>query len=230
MQMSVSDEAARAWDREYVAGRYHGESPVPLIHDILAWARKRGVRKGLYIGCGNGRNFIPLIDAGLDLVGLDISAVALQQLSDRAPAVAHRLVRGDLSALSPDEQFELVIGIQVFQHGMRDTCHAHIRAAQSLVDGAGLLAIRVNAVDTDIEYEHDVIERNADGGYTVRYRDGPKSGLAIHFFARSELESLFSESFQAVLPLRVSSTVRQPPGRGQWSQWEGIWERIQQSP
>lgn len=52
---------AASWDAEYAAGRYLSEPPVPFVHDILSAARAHGVRTGLYVGCGNGRNFVPLI-------------------------------------------------------------------------------------------------------------------------------------------------------------------------
>jgi 2-polyprenyl-3-methyl-5-hydroxy-6-metoxy-1,4-benzoquinol methylase len=55
------------------------------VADILAAARAAGVTGGLYIGCGNGRNYEPLVRGGLDLTGLDISEVALGQLSARMP-------------------------------------------------------------------------------------------------------------------------------------------------
>jgi SAM-dependent methyltransferase len=223
--MKSTGEEARAWDREYVAGRYGGEPPVDFVRDILSHARQRGVHRGLYIGCGNGRNFLRLVEGGLELTGLDISAVALTQLTQRAPSMAHRLVHGDLSALPEDMRFELVIGIQVFQHGTRDAAHAHIRSAQERVQPAGLFAIRVNAVDTDVEYDHEILEEFPDGSYTIRYRDGPKQGLAIHFFSDEELAGLFADDFRPILPLQLTSTVRQPPGRGQWSQWEAIWQR-----
>lgn len=55
--------------------------------------------RGLCVGCGNGRNYLPLVDGGLDLTGLDISAAAITQLTARAPDRRDRLVHGDLSAL-----------------------------------------------------------------------------------------------------------------------------------
>src|SRR5207248_3084522 len=69
---------------------------------------------GLYIGCGNGRNYLPLVDGGLDLVGLDVSAAALAKLAERAPGRSERLIHGDLRALPPSASYRLVIGIQVF--------------------------------------------------------------------------------------------------------------------
>jgi hypothetical protein len=117
-----------------------------------------------------------------------------------------------------------VIGIQVFQHGDRAVAHRHIAAAQARLSPRGLFCLRVNAVGTDLEFPHDVIERAVDGGFTVRYRAGPKAGLDIHFFAASELAALF-EGYETVLAPRLARTWRTPRTRGQWSQWEAIWRK-----
>lgn len=139
--MTPHDEAA-SWDAEYTSGRYRGEPPIDFVPDILAAARDAELigTEGLYIGCGNGRNYLPLIAGGLDLVGLDVSAVALQQLAERAPERFHRLVHGDLGALPYERTYPIVIGIQVFQHGNRVRAHAHIKAAQARVANGGLFA------------------------------------------------------------------------------------------
>jgi hypothetical protein len=97
--MNQQHSTAAAWDTEYRAGRYRDEPPVTFTQDILAAARETGPDRGLYIGCGNGRNYLPLVAAGLDLTGLDISAAAIAQLASRAPGRRDRLIRGDLTAL-----------------------------------------------------------------------------------------------------------------------------------
>ncbi|WP_421726337.1 class I SAM-dependent methyltransferase [Bauldia sp.] len=218
---------AGAWDDDYGRGRYVAAPPLPFAGDILAKAVETGVADGLglYIGCGNGRNYVPMVDAGLDLIGLDISAVALEQLAIRRPGRAHRLVHGDLSALPPGETYAMVIGIQVFQHGNRADAHRHVRAALERVDPGGLFCLRVNAVGTDVLYHHHVCERSPDGGLTVRYRAGPKNGLDIHFFDREEIAALIPPGFDTLLPMRRDRTWRTRPATGQWSQWEGIWRR-----
>lgn len=218
--------AAQAWDVEYDAGRYREEPPVPFVADILAAAGDHDLigETGVYIGCGNGRNYLPLVAGGLDLIGLDISATAIGQLDARAPSRRGRLIHGDLSALPGGAAYALVVGIQVFQHGDRSIAHEHIRAAQARLMPRGLFCLRVNAIGTDLAYAHEVIERDDDGGFTVRYQAGPKAGLDIHFFAESELSSLFAD-YAPVLAPRVARTWRTPPEQGQWSQWEAIWRR-----
>lgn len=221
---SDHDSAAVSWDAEYTAGRYDGEPPVAFIRDILAAARRAAVTRGLYVGCGNGRNYLPLVGGGLDLTGLDISSAAIARLAARAPDRRDRLVLGDLSALPAESVYPLLIGIQVFQHGDRAAAHAHIRAAQQRVSPGGLFCLRVNATATDLWPRHEVTEHDPDGGFTVRYLAGPKQGLHIRFFTSTELDELFAE-FTPILPLRVQQTCRDPPQPGQWSQWEAIWRK-----
>jgi hypothetical protein len=225
-QMGETDGVAAAWDAEYGADRYRGEPPVAFTEDILAAARASGLSRGLYVGCGNGRNYLPLVAGGLNLTGLDISATAIAQLAVRAPGRRPDLVRGDLRALPPAATYPLVIGIQVFQHGDRARAHAHIRAAQARVAGGGLFCLRVNATGTDIWPGHEVTERHPDGGLTVRYLAGPKRHLLIHFFSAAELGVLFGSGFEPVVPLRPQHTGRAAPEPGRWTQWEAIWRRI----
>jgi trans-aconitate methyltransferase len=206
----MAEDVAAAWNAEYASGRYTGEPPVPFVYDIVAAAREARVagEEGLYIGCGNGRNYVPLVAAGLNLQGIDISSVAISQLRAKCPACRHKLVLGDLSSLSPEARYALVIGIQIFQHGSRSEAHELVEQALDRVSANGLFAVRVNAVGTDVEHAHEVIERHADGSYTILYTAGPKTGLAVHFWAAIELHSIISK----VLPCRHSRSDRRRPG------------------
>jgi SAM-dependent methyltransferase len=218
---------AAAWDAEYLAGRYTTEPPLLFVDDIVAAARERGCRHGIYVGCGNGRNYARLVEGGLDLIGLDVSIAAIQQLAKRLPDRRARLIVGDIGCLRPETRLPLVVGIQVFQHGRAEQASAHIRAAQALVAPGGLFCVRVNADATDVLHDHRVSEQAVDGSYTVQYLDGPKKGLFIHFFSRRSLTALFADGFTPLMPMRLSVTQRDAPETGQWSQWEGIWCRTE---
>jgi SAM-dependent methyltransferase len=223
--MSAATVESR-WDDEYREGRYEGDPPVAFVQDIIDAARIHRPPNdvGLYIGCGNGRNYVPLVEAGLDLVGLDISRSAVEQLSARLPdRRTSRLIHGGVSALPQGSTFGTVIGIQVFQHGTESEAQAHVRAAIDLVVPGGLFCVRVNAVGTEIEYAHTALTGSTGSGLTVRYDQGPKRDLTIHFFARDEIERL-TERLLPILPLRIHRTHRQMPSAGHWDQWEGIWQ------
>jgi hypothetical protein len=215
-------EVAARWDDEYRKGRYVDERPVPFVGDIATAVRELRPADdvGIYIGCGNGRNYIPLVEAGLDLTGIDVSATAIRQLAERRPDRVSRLVHGDITALPAGSKFGTVIGIQVFQHGCEADAHAHIRAALELLVAGGLFCIRVNASGTQLEHAHTVTETNDAGGFTVVYDEGPKRGLEVHFFGRAELEGLLGD-LDVVTPIRRDRTYR--PTTGHWDQWEGIW-------
>ena len=213
-----------AWDAEYARGRYADEPPVSFVADIIAVATEHGLLSGsaIDIGCGNGRNLLPMRDAGLDAVGLDTSAEGLRQLSRRSPG--SRLLLGTVAAFR-ERSFSVVVGIQVFQHGDRETALRHLSAAAELVVGGGILGVRVNAIGTEVWPEHEVIKRDPSGGFTVRYLAGPKTGLPIHFFSERELRSAVPSDFTEILPPRLDATRREPPAPGSWLQWEAIWGR-----
>ena len=222
--MSVARSAVEVWNEEYKRGRYADEPPVDFVDDILLAARREGVSTGLYIGCGTGRNLLPLVDGGLDLLGLDVSDEAIRQLRQARPDRASQLVCGDLDALPAGRRWPLVVAIQVFQHGDRHEAHEHVCAAQARVEPGGLLCVRVNAVGTDVWPSHEVVERGPDDGFSVRYMAGSKNGLTIHFFSAAELDTMCT-GWTPVLALRAHRTERTPPGVGQWTQWEAIWRR-----
>lgn len=223
--MSDSPElaaTAAVWDAEYAAGRYEGEPAVDFVEDIVAAARSHGADSGLYIGCGNGWNYLPLVARGLDLTGVDISATAIERLRRKAPHRAERLRVGTTADLPEGLRWPLVIGIQVFQHGDRAVAHANLRSALARVSPGGLFALRVNAVGTHVWPAHEIVEHCADGGFTVRYLAGPKTGELIHFYSAAEVHSFFSD-WPESLPLRTIRIARTPPEPGEWWQWEGIW-------
>jgi SAM-dependent methyltransferase len=219
---------AARWDEEYRRGRYLAEPPVAFVATILdALAARPALRarEGLYVGCGNGRNFLPLVDAGLWLHGLDVSAAALEQLAGRRPDQAARLHHADFLDFTPPAPVAYVIAIQVLQHGRRaDAERAFARVAALLAPG-GLFFVRVNSASTEVYHRHTVIERDLDG-FTVEYEDGPKQGLAVHFYGRRELDALTVPAFRGVGTPSEDVVRRAPPQRGSWAQWEAVYERV----
>ena len=76
--MSLPRSAADAWNDEYRRGRYVNDPPIAFVDDILLVATSGGITTGPYVGCGNGRSLLPLVDADIDILGLDFSEEAVR--------------------------------------------------------------------------------------------------------------------------------------------------------
>jgi SAM-dependent methyltransferase len=97
------DEYAPFYDWENA--RTLGRRDVPFWTSVAKQARGRV----LELGCGTGRVSKPLIDAGVDLVGIDRSAAMLARFRS-AEASRSKCIRGDIRALPfADESFAAVI-------------------------------------------------------------------------------------------------------------------------
>jgi SAM-dependent methyltransferase len=217
---------ASRWDAEYRGGRYQDEAPLPFVGDILGTldgepALRKGI--GLYVGCGNGRNYLPLVDAGLRLYGLDLSLEALRQLAARRPALP--LICGDFRSSAIHRSLEYLVAIQVFQHGTVDDVATYFANVATCLRPGGLFFLRVNSASTQILHPHTTLEREPRGGTTIRYDAGPKRGLAVHFYGRQELAGLTEHAFDIVMPPRETIIHRTPPAHGFWAQWEAVWRR-----
>ena len=218
--------AALRWDAEYRGGRYADEAPLPFVMEILAALEgeptaRKGI--GLYVGCGNGRNYLPLVDAGLRLYGLDLSLEALRQLAARRSAPLP-LICADFRGWGGGG-LSYLVAIQVFQHGTAADVATYFATVKAVLRPGGLFFLRVNSASTQVFHAHTVVERSARGGRTVRYDAGPKEDLAVHFFSRNELTDLTRDGFEPVMPPREQIIPRPPPQTGFWAQWEAIWRR-----
>ena len=143
----VADSLSQSWDSSYLKGRYNSEPALNFTTDIvkeLKVYQNLMNGRGLYVGCGNGRNYGKLMEFGLNLIGLDISSVALDKLSKKFPQYANLLHHGDFlryqqfqDAPSHANMFQYVIAIQVFQHGNMDRVERYFKKASMLLESGG---------------------------------------------------------------------------------------------
>ena len=220
---------AARWNSEYRAGRYVAERPLPFVDRTLSTLQAHPAAisgAGLYGGCGNGRNYLPLVAAGLTLHGLDVSREALDQLIARRADLKPRLTCADFRDLEIGSPFDYLVAIQVFQHGVQADAESYFAKTAAMLKAGGLFFLRVNSASTEMYLRHTIIDRNDFGGLTIRYDEGPKSGLCVHFYSRPELLELARDRFQPLAGPREAVTARTPPKTGSWSQWEAVWQRL----
>src|SRR5439155_412970 len=101
-------------------------------------------------------------------------------------ALTPRLACVDFRALEITSRYDYLIAIQVFQHGAQIDAHEYFARTAAVLKAGGLFFLRVNSASTAVYLRHTIVDRNDFGGLTVRYDEGPKSGLCVHFYSREE--------------------------------------------
>jgi SAM-dependent methyltransferase len=120
--MEIYEQLARFYDLE------HADLTADLIF-YLHFARQAG-GPVLEVGCGTGRILLHLVEAGIDVAGVDSSpamlAAARNKLGGRIP-----LIEGDMRTVKLPNQFPLVIvSINTFLH--LQTTHDQLAALENL--------------------------------------------------------------------------------------------------
>jgi len=123
--------------------------------DVAFWTRVASEARGrvLELGCGTGRISLPLIRAGVPLVGIDRSELMLAHAARRAAALQRRrrarrprlrLIRGDIRALPfPRSTFGMVLApYGVLQSLLRDRdLAAALESAHEVLAPGGVLGL-----------------------------------------------------------------------------------------
>lgn len=109
----MSDEERRRWDERYTTGDYQARTWVtPLLEE---WTPLIPRGRALVVACGPGRNALFLAEQGFDVLGVDISQVAIDQARKSAgdrDLVAEFLV-ADLDDFTPEPgSFDLITVIR----------------------------------------------------------------------------------------------------------------------
>lgn len=112
-------------------------------------ARDLGARSVLDFGCSNGAVLKCLRDLGIDGEGVEISLLAL----DKAPPeVKDSIFIGDLLSLSFPRRYDLVLGLDVFEHLNPNRLDAYIRRLHGLILEGGFLYTNVPAYGKDLVF------------------------------------------------------------------------------
>ena len=135
------------------------------------------------------------------------------------------LAVGDFRSYRAEAPFGYLVAIQVFQHGNDEDASRYFGKTAEILRPGGLFFLRVNSSATEIHRRHTMLERNAFGGFTIQYDEGPKRGLAVHFYSAAELAERTKDAFERIMALRQDVIRRAPPETGTWAQWEAIWRK-----
>lgn len=113
------------WDQEYIKHNIASSFKSTLSHSVkflLEILEGFSLKSFLDLGCGNGRNTIPLARMGYNVTGMDISQVALSQAREKLESESAevpkkvRFVPGSMGKPLPfrDKTFDVVMDITSF--------------------------------------------------------------------------------------------------------------------
>jgi SAM-dependent methyltransferase len=162
---SYGDSFADVYDEWYHAVS-DVEATVVAIADLAAAA---GGGPVLELGVGTGRLSLPLAATGLEVHGLDSSALMLEQMAAKEGAAAVHVHRGDMVDDMPSGPFSVVFVayntfFNLLSHERQQACFAAV--AQRLVDG-GVFVIESFVPDTDQQPASSITVRSITAGKVV---------------------------------------------------------------
>jgi SAM-dependent methyltransferase len=112
--LATRNRTGQEYDAPYAARAaagmdVHGEANLVehLLRSPLNQSQSRQPYRVLDAGCGTGRTAIELAQRDIEIVGVDLDAVMLQQARAKAPQLDWRL--GDLSVIVLDKSFDLIV-------------------------------------------------------------------------------------------------------------------------
>ncbi len=115
----LSDEERRRWDERYATGGYQARA-FPTAY-LEQWVPTFEQGRALVVACGPGRNGLYLAEQGFEVVGVDISGVAISRARDAAVerGVEAEFRATDLDDFDPEPRsFDLITVIRYRNPGL----------------------------------------------------------------------------------------------------------------
>ncbi len=179
----VKDTPTEVWNRRYAA---HPLSRQDAWLD--GWShRLPGVRRALDIGCGDGWETAALLDLGVEVTAMDISAEALARCRRQSPGARPLLADVRAMPMLADGEFDLAVAqLSLHYFDREDTRRALCEIARVLAPGGKLIGC-VNAAD---DWHYGAPDDASSWELIV------VDGVAKQFFTREKLEESLAGCFE----------------------------------
>lgn len=188
------------WDQEYEKQNIASSFKGTLSHSVK-FLLNSFPKIFLDLGCGNGRNIIPLARMGYEVSGMDISEVALRQAKEKlgleSAEVQNRvnLVLGSMGQPLPfmDKTFDVVMDITSFDiliDGAEINCHKN-EVARVLKNNGYFLYYDMAEDDP---YSLDLLARSPDRNKGIIYTP---AGIPFKIYSADNVVNIFS-SFKVI--------------------------------
>lgn len=136
------------WNDIYKEGDYSYydlDEPHEDLDKVTDKFKEEGVEKVLDLGCGSGRNLIPLAEEGFDVSGIDASKEGIEIAHDilNQEDLEADLETEDVFEPLPyaDNSFDAVVSVQVLQHGSLNQIKHAIEEIKRILRPGGLIFV-----------------------------------------------------------------------------------------
>lgn len=117
------------------------------LDSIVSIFKKNKVKTILDLGCGVGRNLIPLVKQGFKVSGIDYAPEAIKQTSKilNQKKIKACLIKGDIYKTLPykDASFDALISVQVIQHSYEKDLIKAVKEIYRVLKPNGLMFVTV---------------------------------------------------------------------------------------
>lgn len=192
MRSEVLRATRECWDRKFEAGWLTTSEASPSLMRFVVDQRARIGRSVLDLGCGRGRNLIPLVERGLDVVGIDLSSKGLEMASHelRRRGLHAALVQGSSHALPfRSQSFDFVVAMGTIHHNFWADIESSFAEVARVLRPGRCLFFKCRA-DDDNEQSREQV---SDCGRTAIDTAGSKRGIVQHYFSHEELQQLAND-------------------------------------
>lgn len=172
--------------------RWFGDAVSPIVGQIL---EKYGIRKTdklLELGCGEGRDAIPLLEAGFDLLATDISSAAITHCRKQLPHKVERFALLNCVAGSLAQKFDFLYAVAVVHMLVEDEDRdGFYRFIGAHLEENGL-ALICSMGDGSMQMQSDVTK-----AFTLQPRQcGEKTLMVAGTSCRMVTQAQFAEEMQ----------------------------------
>lgn len=150
---------------------------------------KRGVRRILDVGCGNGRHVTFLQEQGFDVYGIDISkeAIEIAKAWLARKGLKADLRVGDIEKLPFDDRyFDVVISLEVLDHIPFLKAKKAMEEIRRVLAPNGYIYITLKSTEDSEFGRGEEVEHN-----TFVLEEGYEKGIIQHYFDLEEIKELF---------------------------------------
>lgn len=193
------------WDQEYTKHNIASSFKGTLSHSVKFLLEILGEfsppKRFLDLGCGNGRNTLPLAKMGYEVTSMDISQVALNQARERlkqeGPEVQEkvRFILGSMgqSFYFSDKYFDVVMDITSFDILINDEeIHCHKNEVARVLKNDGYFLYYDMAEDDP--YSLDLLAKSPDKNRGIIYTP---TGIPFKIYSAGDVIRIFS-SFKVI--------------------------------